>query len=232
MPCSRLSNTTKPLDYSYHALPANTSCEFQISRWKSKVKWRTPTTLIQVWRCYRYSLIIHLFDLSSENGEHGDVGEEIPSTGEYIEIEEPLNGLLAGDQMRDEAKGHGAGRLASLAESDLLQASDGEREEEDGRGMEGELDIMEVLEDQPFEVLDSAACGDMSQEPSHLGMLVCVRVCVTVYGMCDAVISFFLLIKQASLTCVCTYTNQCFHLSTFHSSLSLLSTSCRAGQQY
>ena len=75
---------------------------------------------------------------------------------------------------------------------------------------------MEVLEDQPFEVLDSAACGDMSQEPSHLGMLVCVRVCVTVYGMCDAVISFFLLIKQASLTCVCTYTNQCFHLSTFH----------------
>ena len=58
---------------------------------------------------------------------------------------------------------------------------------------------MEVLEDQPFEVLDSA--GDMNQEQSQLG--ACVRACYNLWYVCVCaavivVTCFFFLLKQAS----------------------------------
>ena len=133
-----------------------------------------------MWAMALYLMISIYFYLSLENGVHGDAGEEMASTGEYIDIEEPLNGLVDED-----LSAKGAGRLSSLAESDLLQPSDGERE----GGMEGELDIMEVLEDQPFEVLDSAACGDLNQDHTQLGTCVCTCMLQCMVSACGMLLT-------------------------------------------
>ena len=105
----------------------------------------------------------------AEQWEQGD-DEEVSFRADYEEEgegeEDDLqhsNGLV--ESVSGEVR-HGAGRMDSLAESDLLQVSDGE----DGvRATVGEMDIMEVLDDQPFEVLDCAGGTETSQEPSQLG---------------------------------------------------------------
>lgn len=123
--------------------------------------------------------LAHSLTAPAEQWEHGEAGLDMSLHAEFLEEEEEelqrSNGLPEGEE-EELASGegrHNVSRLDSLAESELLQPSDGEREEDSGHELP--VDMMGVLEDQPFEVLDSAGGTDPSQDPSQLGKpCICV----------------------------------------------------------
>lgn len=114
------------------------------------------------WLIEYYTLLLEHWEQTSVVAEMSVAVENVGDEADAEAIMKTENfSIDSEDGIRTESSG--AGRLSSLAESDLLQASGGE--EEKGRGGEGDMDIMQVFEDQPFEVLDSAGVGDAGQDP-------------------------------------------------------------------